>query len=185
MPMIETLDYDKQARVVMVWPEELKNMVRDKVGPRGLTGFVIEAVCAKLENPTEEDEALAQEVAAKQNLTPPENLGKQTREEIISSVMDPELQQAETEQRQHESEMVHTFQENQNSAKRDDLFAKLMAKTGGNLDGFSDLKLASEISQPDPKPMTELTEPVLVEGDTDVCPKCGDLLIDGECWSCS
>lgn len=58
----------------------------------------------------------------------------------------------------------------------DDLFARLMAKTGGKVDGFEDLKghlkPASEIPQP---------EPVVQK---DLCGKCGDEKVDGECWTC-
>lgn len=39
---------DDKARVTMLWPEDLKEAVRERVGSRGLTEFAIEAVRAKL-----------------------------------------------------------------------------------------------------------------------------------------
>lgn len=40
-------------RVEMLWPEELYVAVRGRVGGRGLTGFVLEAVRSRLEVPVE------------------------------------------------------------------------------------------------------------------------------------
>lgn len=57
----------------------------------------------------------------------------------------------------------------------DDLFARLMAKTGGNpeFEGLKDqLKPASEI--PKPAPVVQ----------RDLCPTCNEELVDGECWTC-
>ena len=39
---------EKVDRLTMQWPDGLKAQVRDKTGARGLTGFVVEAVKAKL-----------------------------------------------------------------------------------------------------------------------------------------
>lgn len=58
-------------------------------------------------------------------------------------------------------------------AGRDDLFAKVMAKTGGALADVPGLTVASAI----PKP-----EPVVQK---DLCPSCSQEMIDGECWTCA
>jgi hypothetical protein len=55
---------------------------------------------------------------------------------------------------------------------RDDLFARVMAKTGGTLSDVPGLKVASEIPKPPP-----------VE-QKDLCPTCGEERVDGECWTC-
>lgn len=53
-----------------------------------------------------------------------------------------------------------------------DLFAKVMAKTGGD-PLMNELKPASEIPKPEAKPQVDL------------CPTCGEELVMGECWTCS
>lgn len=204
--MIE-LDYDGPlARIAMKWPEALKDMVRDVAGPRGLTEFTIEAVCEKLESVATAEAAapapeveMAEDGSASQNIEAPEDLGTQTREQLVEAALDPELIQAEKEQREKESAELQTFDadpeamdflEKKAMAKdgnRDDLFARIMAKTGGALDDVPGLKLASDIEKPAPKPVEPEPAPQVEApaASTEVCPNCGDLLVEGECWSCA
>lgn len=75
---------------------------------------------------------------------------------------------------------------------RDDLFAKIMDKTGGKLDDVPGLKLASDLPTPAPKDEAtpaedEATPEEVATPEVPVahrCPACGDELIDGECWTC-
>lgn len=55
---------------------------------------------------------------------------------------------------------------------KNDLFARIMEKTGGNLEAFEGLKRASEITPPEAKPQE------------DRCLVCNEVLVDGECWTC-
>lgn len=95
---------------------------------------------------------------------------------------------------------------------RDDLFAKVMAKTGGKLADVPGLKVAADVEPPAEKapvdgPIEPLDGPSGLSVDDDdqaaealevmeevveiatkagkACPTCGDELIDGECWTCS
>lgn len=98
-------------------------------------------------------------------------------------------------------------------ANRDDLFARMMAKTGGKLEDVPGLKVASQVEAP-AKPDCDIQEPhddhetrtgrcpgvgpaeepsgLYVDDDdqaqesrdSGVCPKCGEELVDGECWTC-
>lgn len=63
------------------------------------------------------------------------------------------------------------------SGGEDDFFSKIMSKTGQDLSGVPGLKPASALKQPEAKPV-----PTPVEN---LCPKCGEELIDGECWTCA
>lgn len=47
---------DGHTRVNMLWPDELKEQVREQVGQRGLTGFTLDAVRSKLSNQPSVDE---------------------------------------------------------------------------------------------------------------------------------
>lgn len=58
----------------------------------------------------------------------------------------------------------------------DDLFARVMAKTGGKVEGFEGLKEHL-------KPASEIERPAPVV-QKDLCPKCNEELVDGECWTC-
>jgi hypothetical protein len=49
---------EETERVTMLWPTDLKGTVRDMVGPRGLTDFVVDAVKAKLDMPVEDPEVV-------------------------------------------------------------------------------------------------------------------------------
>jgi hypothetical protein len=88
------------------------------------------------------------------------------------------------------------------SGDRDDLFAKVMKKTGGKLEGVPGLKVASEVEPPpEPAPVDgpieplpedveaekalEVIEEVVEIATSTKCPECGDELIDGECWTCA
>lgn len=60
---------------------------------------------------------------------------------------------------------------------RDDLFAKVMAKTGGKLADVPGLTVASAVEVPEKPP---------VDPDSSaLCPTCKEELVDGECWTCS
>lgn len=77
----------------------------------------------------------------------------------------------------------------------DDLFAKIRAKAaekGVDIDGMG-LKRASDIpAQPEPELPTEalpklargVRAPTQVAPPLDACPKCGEELVAGECWTC-
>lgn len=49
-------DKEETERVTMLWPVDVKAQVRERVGPRGLTDFAVDAVRAKLGQPVEDPE---------------------------------------------------------------------------------------------------------------------------------
>lgn len=235
-------------RVTMEWPKDLKAQVRDKVGPRGLTEFTLDAVALHLQGGSdvalkaqerELNEAkefiqlladrLAMGGSPEDRLQAmmeiefpfwvdttgwPEPYAQLVKPEPIDLTPEP-APEPEMVEAPELTELMHHFgvegtvkvpdgepfdtrtavvERTEPTAEsdpapsepeadgwkpvldgeRNDLFAEIMRKTGGALDpALKDhLKPASEIPQPEPKPQE------------DRCTKCGDLLVDGECWNC-
>lgn len=213
-------------RVVMMWPTELKEKVREVAGKGGITEFTIKAVSVHLgvdgdlsevEKQVNEVKYFAQQLADQLVLGgdredrlqalmevqfpdwidtsgwPPAFADRVRPEEPVG--VEPELEPepaAEPEVPEVvqvaevvppnpiPQELVEKEEEPELSAPeapvvsgdRDDLFARVMAKTGGTLSDVPGLKVASEIPKPPP-----------VE-QKDLCPACGEERVDGECWTC-
>lgn len=188
-------------RATMVWPKDLKNRVRDKVGPRGLTDYTVAAVERHLQDSDQLDELtleLNQSKALIQLLADRLAMGLDVRHEAVMEIDLPEwldttgwlpeyaalvrpsstpveapvdnlvVQTGEKSWGESEgsapisdiepSEGIEgattpiQITEAAPSGERTDLFAKVMERTGGQLDpGFSSLKPASELPVP-PKP---------------------------------
>lgn len=165
-------DTEETERVVMMWPKALKDQVRELAGHRGMTEWTVKAVEKHLqvinissyksaENDGSENEQPSEPA-------PPEAMSVETPQEPAFA-KNPKTKVVPKIDPQPEPEgLPHDL------SSRDDLFAKLMAKTGGDVDLDSlkkALKPASEIPKPEPK-------------DDNRCPTCGEELIDGECWTC-
>jgi len=157
-------DPDGTERVVMVWPKDLKDKVRDRAGHRGITEFVTKAVetyLGEVPKPDSEnkrvfvpDSAVASTLSEPQE-TPIHKPNKAAA--APESAPEPEDPGAQ--------DLPH------DTSGRDDLFARLMAKTGGGVD-FDAMKAQL-------KPASEIPKP-----QKDSCPRCGEELVDGECWTC-
>ena len=197
-------------RVTQIWPQELKNSVREKAGPGGLTEFTIEAVEQHL-GVAQDLDALRKELGETryfaQQMADQIVLGIESPEERLQTLMElefpswidtsgwPETYAArvrpdipEPFKETTEAELVEQVSELAEQAEsprakaileaavdegfkpvetvevgeafeppklkkgRDDLFAKVMAKTGGKLVDVPGLKVASEIEKPVEKP---------------------------------
>lgn len=169
-------DTEETERVVMMWPKALKDQVRELAGHRGMTEWTVKAVEKHLQVINTSSYKSA-ENAGSENEQPsepatPEAVSVETPQEPAFA------KNPKTPKAANKSTKVHSQPEPEglphDLSSRDDLFAKLMAKTGGDVDLDSlkkALKPASEIPKPEPKDDTR-------------CPTCGEELIDGECWTC-
>lgn len=152
------------SRVTMLWPSDLKNAVRGKVGARGLTDFTIEAVRAKLE----EESGSTHEPISSSSST----LAGRTSDQRppIAPPLNPEDGPIIGDPR-----TILSAEPLRSSTS--DLLEKLRSKAaekGVDLSGL-DLQAASDISIPSHKEMSVKT---------DACPSCGVAMVNGECWDC-
>lgn len=234
-------------RVSMQWPAELKAQVRERVGARGLTEFVIEAVETHLAGGSsrEQAQAEAQEINElkwlAQQLADRAAMGG-SNEERRSSLMELELpewlstagwpvdianlvrpaplkecpnhprymltdgeecRQCKLEREAQEAEaeagpapVAPEPEVERARVSGDDHLMRVMemARKKGVDVASIDLKPASAIPQPDPKPPTdeeaqeaiEVMEEVVTIATTPdgICPSCQGELVDGECWTC-
>lgn len=149
-------------RVTMLWPVDLKERVREVAGSRGMTEFTVAAVRTKLltvrkapARPTEtKKKKPAKKPAAKKVEKPKPEKG-------------PELESGQPW-----------------ADKSVDLYERVTAKSkelGVDL-GEANLKPASTLPSK-PKKATKPKTVTLPETVT-ACPKCGNALVNGECWEC-
>lgn len=162
-------------RVTMVWPKSLKAAVRDKVGPRGLTDFAVAAVERHL---TDADPiaASSEEVGELRHLCQllADRLAMGgTDEDRREALMELELSDwlettgwptemaklvrpAAPPEKPEVQTPVQIIEDVPAAAlgERDDLFARIAAKTGQPVDpGFADLKRASDLEVPEKPPV--------------------------------
>lgn len=235
------------ARVVMMWPSELKEQVREVAGNRGMTEFTVEAVSIHLgvgADLSAREKELNEVKNFAQQLADQLVLGQASPQERLQSFMElefpdwidtsgwpasfaervrPQLVEPEPvpmPMLDKENERVSVPQEPvaevetvaerivqaidkaespktevlleaaieeelapldlPHDVNRNDLFARVMAKAGGKLDDVPGLKLASEVEKPAPKQ----AEPEVSVSASELCPNCGEEMIDGECWTC-
>lgn len=168
---------EKTSRVAMLWPEDLKERVRQRAGKRGLTAFTIEAVKAKLNG---RDQADTQDDEDQR----PDDEEQGSPEPEPESGPEPEPPEPEPDLPAVGDPGTIRSEERKVGNLLDRVRGKAMEK-GVDLSGV-DLKPASTIELPaDPpaelEPDAQTPEAIPT---SDVCPKCGSELIGGECWEC-
>lgn len=201
-------------RVTQVWPKDLKDRVREKAGPRGITEFTLKGVEQLLET-YDWQRGLERELNltkhAVQQLADCLVMSSE-KEDRLQALLEvefpswvdttgwpqafaervrPELAEPEREELKEEVKkrdhvdgcsldtdhsgacIIEEVEGESPPVNKDDLYARIMKRTGGEMDpGFRDMKVASELPQPDPVVMQDL------------CPKCGEERVEGECWTC-
>lgn len=149
------------------WPKSFADRVRPDVPEQVQVNVSNHDLSQRTGNPQVNESSVAQEVM----IPPPELV-----DPIITNITSiPLPEEAESPKAKV---LLEVAAGEKGRPSKDDLFARVMAKTGGNLTDISGLKLASEIPVP---PEREETEVVTPEG---VCPTCGEAKVDGECWTC-
>lgn len=168
------LDEPRNERVAMVWPKSLKETVRKEAGPGGMTDFVIEAVVAHL---LDQGIHIAANVEEEKVLSEsPPTIIKKPIETHVREVWKKPV--GPPEGKATNLTLEEAVEPPVDLRGRDDLFARVMAKAGNaeelakSKDRF---KIASELPPVAPE------APRSAWGS---CPKCGESLVDGDCWTC-
>jgi len=194
------------ARVAMEWPVDLKDQVREKVGPRGLTDFTIDAVRAKLATHTahqaaveelEEVKFLAQQLADAIALGGDyEDTAETLRlfdlpswiettgwsDELVAIVRDEDdYRPAHPPDRGP----IRPVEDHELPAVGDPgtvRSAPPVAPKGDLLERVRNKarEKGVDLSGVDLRPATEIEAPPA----TNACPNCGSELVAGECWEC-
>jgi hypothetical protein len=196
-------------RVTMAWPKDLKDRVKEKNGPRGLTEFTVAALERHLldADPIAESseevgnvralcQLLADRVAmggddddrrqALMELELPDWLvttGWPT--EMANLVKPPPLVDAsslapENSEVQTPVQISEEVQGDAAAGERDDLFARMAKRTGQPLDpGFKDLQVASDLEVPE-KPSGNVHNHAWERTDGILCCQCGAWIDDSD-----
>lgn len=197
----------ENVRVAMEWPKELKESVREKVGPRGLTEFVLDAVNVRLNDGAALDSKAevreAREVAQKlASLVMSDSVDKTL---TLTSMHRPGWLDTsswpivdETKPEPVAPEPVKLPEEPTadllGTQAPDDFFAKVM-KAGKLKD--AEVQLLQENMKPasdlEAEEAGRVMEEVVAIGEVavmpttsteDLCPSCGEPRVDNECWTC-
>jgi hypothetical protein len=163
----------RSERVNMMWTPDLKERVRERVGTRGLTDWVIDAVEEKLaaapprtiEEMRQHQERKARE--ADQPVTPPAPL------ETSSSWGDPKPSSPNGRPEPVLEPVTERF--GSSTGGMNDLLSRASAMGVKTDDIQSGPNRLQDVQTPVQAP------PIIVEN---ACPTCGGELIDGECWTC-
>lgn len=208
---------DKTERVTMLWPKDLKEKVRDKVGVRGLTKFAVEAVQREYdrvyvahpkEQPAEQPDPVrlpntGVAEGATEELAPATPLpGDPVAEDdlVVSPPPAPEPKLVDMNDDFDEHAPMYTqakkktdvaagthqpaVQEVKKERANNDLFERLQ-KEGKNL-GI-DLKPASEVLKPNPKPDEPEAPTSRPPVGMETCPFHPDMALRGDkkCYKCT
>lgn len=163
----------RSERVNMMWTPELKERVRGRVGTRGLTDWVIDAVEEKLAaappRTIEEMDQRQAERARRREADHPVPVDEPDQPVVAqhSSLNGRAVEQVEAP-----------------------VLEPVTERFGSSAGGLSDMlnraaAMGVETDQGEPPWVTGpvLAPPIIVEDPT-ICPTCGEPRIDGECWTC-
>lgn len=196
--MTSTATEPETERTTMVWPKALKDAVREKVGPRGLTDFAIAAVerhlvdadpIAASSEEVGELRHLCQLLADRLAMGGDDEARREALMELdlqdwldttgwpheMAALVRPAPLEAPAQPAAEVQTAVQIDEEAAPAAEgeRDDLFARMARKTGQDLDpGFKDLQRASDLPIP-PKPSEDVHNHAWERTDGILCCQCG------------